>query len=215
MLPKCRQHGLTYLPTVYNGHPGSSNFVQGPAEGHVVHDPTHRFQRACKIRPSTSRKPQNLRPPLPMFLFRPVILTLRAMVETPHTKTQTGCQMCDLKARDTHARADDGLSAPMLKVSPARFDIHLYRLDNSHQGSSNFSWVPKDQVHDTTHSGFNVQDWPSTSQNSKICGHLSSCSFSKFDLILSWSNGRDASYQTQTAAKRATYSEGDTHVCKR
>jgi hypothetical protein len=33
--------------------------------------------------------------------------------------------MCDLEARDTHARADDGLSKPMLPKMSARFDIHL------------------------------------------------------------------------------------------
>jgi hypothetical protein len=41
---KCRQHGLTYLPRLDNGHPRSSNFA-GPKDWCTTPH-THRFQRA-------------------------------------------------------------------------------------------------------------------------------------------------------------------------
>jgi hypothetical protein len=42
MLPKCRQHGLTYLSTGWTAHQGSSNFVARPPRTCSA----HRFQRA-------------------------------------------------------------------------------------------------------------------------------------------------------------------------
>jgi hypothetical protein len=142
---------LTYLPTGWT--PASRIVVefatQGP--GARPHTPVSTCARFGLQQAQTP--PKNLRPPLSM-LFRG--LTCYTEVgsngrDAPY-QTQTGCQTCDLEARDTHARADDGLQAPMLpKVSPARFDIFSTGWTTRIQGSSNFVRGPKDQVHPPTH----------------------------------------------------------------
>jgi hypothetical protein len=62
MLPKCRQHGLTYLTGWTTGHPRIVELRARPPKDQV-HDPTHR-QRACKIGLQQAQILQNLRPPL-------------------------------------------------------------------------------------------------------------------------------------------------------
>jgi hypothetical protein len=107
-VPKCRQHGLTFIPTGWTtGIKGSSNFVQG-LEGQVH---THTVNVRAD---SVFNKPkilQNFGHLSSMFLSKG--LTCYTDVESngrdASYQNQTGCQMCDLQARDTHARADDGL----------------------------------------------------------------------------------------------------------
>jgi hypothetical protein len=127
-----------------------------------------------QIRSSTSRKSSKICGHLSsMFLSKG--LTCYTDVESngrdASYQNQTGCQMCDLE-RETRMHAQMTVSAPCSqKVSPARFDIHPYRLTRI-KGSSNFS--RGDQVHNTTHTGFNVRARFGLQQAKllKICGHL-------------------------------------------
>jgi hypothetical protein len=102
MLPKVSPARFDIHPyRLDNGH-GSSNFASNRRRTERPHT---RFQRV-QDRSSTSQNLQNLRPPpdVPSKGLTCYTDVGAAMVETPHTKTQTGCQTCDLQARDTHAR---------------------------------------------------------------------------------------------------------------
>jgi hypothetical protein len=108
--------------------------------------------------------------------------------------------MCDLQARDTHARADD-LPCPNASTHPGWTSI---------QGFINRR--PQGPGAQQQHTGFNVRKiWPSTSQNSsKIC--VSPMFLSKsFDLLES--NGRDAPPKPKPAA-RETCRQGCTQLLK-
>jgi hypothetical protein len=133
--------------------------------------------------------------------------------DASYQKTQTGCQMCDLKARDTHARADDGLSAPMLKVSPARFDIHLYRLDNAHPRIVELLMGPQGPGAQYHTQSFNVQD--SAFNKPKLQNlrpPLLDVPISKFDLIPVGAMV-ETPHTKPKPLPNVRPSEGDTHVC--
>jgi hypothetical protein len=92
------------------------------------------------------------------------------MVETPHTKT---CANVGPQARDTHARADDGLSKPPMlpKSVPARFDAIL-QVGQRASKIVERQGPAEDKVHDPTPTC--VQDSAfNKPKSSKICGHPS------------------------------------------
>jgi hypothetical protein len=87
----------------------------------------------------------------------PFLVTCYTDVEsngrTPHTKNPNCCQMCDLRARDACTRRMTVSPSPAPKVSPARFDIHPYRLDNRIKDRRTSYKAAEGQVR---HTGFNV-----------------------------------------------------------
>jgi hypothetical protein len=111
MLQKCRQHGLTYLPTGWTIRTQDHRTSCG-APKDLVHNNTRQFQRARKIWPETSQNSSKIFTS-PRCLSRG--LTCYTDVEKWSRrliqKIQTGCQMCDYR-QETRMHADDGLSSP-------------------------------------------------------------------------------------------------------
>jgi hypothetical protein len=167
---KCRQHGLTHLHRLDNSHPRIVELCRGP-QG-PMHDPTHTVSTRARFGLQQAQTPPKFAATSFMFLSRG--LTCYTDVESNGRDAHPNPNRLPnvRPRRETHARADDGLSKPPCsqKSVASTVDI-LPQVDNSHPGSSN-AWAegPGARPHTPVST---CQDLASTSRNSsKICGHL-------------------------------------------
>jgi hypothetical protein len=131
MLPKCRQHGFDIPPYSWTGIQGSSNFVQGPPRTSAR--PTHVSTCVQEVL-NTTNLLKICGHLSSMFLSKGLTCYTDVESNGRDLANQPAAKCATYRQEDTHARADTiSLQAPCSQSVSTRFDIHPYRLDNSHQ----------------------------------------------------------------------------------